>query len=154
MFNLLIEELPASVVVDGTEYAINWDAKTMIGISVLIENTHVPPDDDDGYRRLATEQLRLFYPVIPANIHGAMARLIEFYTYSNGNDDKPKSGGKEPYEKRSYSFQHDADMIYAAFLQQYPSKRIDQLHWFEFKAMLESLTEDCLFVKAMQYTVR
>lgn len=149
MFNLLIDKLPTSVIVSGTEYPINWDARTMIQISTLIE---VQSDDAEDYAKTAAQQLALFYHVIPDNVPEAMEQLINFYACAIDDYSKPKKGNKTDFnEKRSYSLHYDSNLIYSAFLQQYPTKRIDELHWFEFKAMLANLTDDCLFVKVTQW---
>ena len=47
-----------------------------------------------------------------------------------------------------YSFKHDAEYIYASFLQAYGIDLIEQqgkLHWFKFQALLSGLPEDTKF---------
>lgn len=150
MFNLLTDKLPTSVIVDNVEYPVNWDAGTMIKISILIENSTALNDEDSI--NLINEELGLFFNAkIPSNTHDAMSALIDFYTYSKSKSETKQNPNKVQSSKRSYSFQHDSDLIYAAFLQQYPGRDIKTLHWFEFKSMMEGLTDDCLFVKVIQY---
>ncbi len=55
-------------------------------------------------------------------------------------------------KKPSYDFECDDGMIYAAFLQQY---RVDlskcDMHWKEFKALFDNLSDDTQFIKVVQY---
>lgn len=51
-------------------------------------------------------------------------------------------------DKEHYSFKHDAEYIYASFLQAYGIDLIEQqgkLHWFKFQALLSGLPEDTKF---------
>ena len=75
------------------------------------------------------------------------------------------AGGKRWREKRAgavegaaevqriYSFEHDDDYIYSAFLTQYhiDLQDIEYLHWWKFKAMFDALRPDCLFSKIVEW---
>ena len=54
---------------------------------------------------------------------------------------------------RVYSFEYDDDYIYAAFMTQYgiDLQDIEYLHWWKFRAMFHSLTNQNEFVKIMEY---
>ena len=56
-------------------------------------------------------------------------------------------------KKKIYSYEHDADLIYTAFLDQYrlDLNDIDYLHWFKFKAMFEGLKSDNKICEIMGY---
>ena len=70
---------------------------------------------------------------------------------------KDKNNKKEEesdYEKPSlvYSFEHDWSYIYSAFIECYNINLFTaKLHWWEFKALFESLNEKCLFSKILSY---
>ena len=55
--------------------------------------------------------------------------------------------------QRIYSFEHDDDYIYSAFLTQYhiDLQDIEYLHWWKFKALLRTLSSDLEFSKIMEY---
>ena len=55
--------------------------------------------------------------------------------------------------QRIYSFEHDDDYIYSAFLTQYhiDLQDIKYLHWWKFKALLRTLSSDLEFCKIMEY---
>ena len=54
---------------------------------------------------------------------------------------------------RVYSFEYDDDYIYAAFMTQYgiDLQDIEYMHWWKFRAMFNSLTNQNEFVKIMEY---
>ena len=64
-----------------------------------------------------------------------------------------KGNGKGKRVTQIYSFEHDDDYIYAAFMDQYniDLQDIEYLHWWKFKAMFKSLKEDNEIVKIMGY---
>lgn len=150
MINLLIDKPPTSVNVEGVDYKVNYLAGSMLQIAILIED-EAGVKGEEAYASLAMKELTLFYPVLPDNLEEAMYKLVDFYTFSSSyKNDKSRKRVETPQET-GFSYRYDANLIYAAFSQQYPSREIRKLHWFEFKALLEGLTEDCLFVKVMQY---
>lgn len=54
----------------------------------------------------------------------------------------------EEQAKPEYSLKHDADYIYASFMQAYGMDLLEEhgkLHWFKFKALLNGLPEDTKF---------
>ena len=56
-------------------------------------------------------------------------------------------------KKKIYSYEHDADLIYTAFLDQYKLdlNDIEYLHWFKFKAMFEGLKSENKICEIMGY---
>ena len=51
-----------------------------------------------------------------------------------------------------YSFEHDAQYIYAAFMEQYGIDLTEEdMHWWKFRALFRSLNESTKFVKIMGY---
>lgn len=144
--NILIDLLPTEVEVDGVIYPINTDFRVAMMFEMLMQDNNIL-DAEKGYMALD-----LFYETIPPNLPLAVERIQWFYKC-----------GKEDYEgKRSintnkaqniYSFEHDDDYIYAAFLSQYgiDLQDIEELHWWKFKAMFKSLKEDNKISKIMGY---
>ena len=55
--------------------------------------------------------------------------------------------------QRIYSFEHDDDYIYSAFLTQYhiDLQDVEYLHWWKFKALLRTLSSELEFSKIMGY---
>ena len=148
--NLLVDVLPTSVMIHDTEYPVNPDFRTFILFELLMD------DDSFEEHEKIILALDLFYEVIPEDIDKAMEELLWFYR-----------GGKEYSKKQStvtepmYSYEHDDEYIYSAFLQQYnidlqsydgyKSNQNNYLHWWRFLALFKGLNDSCEFVKIMGY---
>lgn len=144
--NILIDLLPSSVEIDGTEYDINTDFRISVLFSLLME------DDELTEEQKVLQALSLYYPVIPTDIGKAIEQIKWFY--SCGKSDKPIGSKKrKANSKKVFDFEADSNYIYSAFMSQY---RIDlqdirQLHWWKFKALLEGLKEDNKLSKIIEY---
>ncbi|MDU7243270.1 bacteriophage Gp15 family protein [Clostridium sp.] len=144
--NILVDLLPIAVEIDNKNYEINSDFRTSILFELLMQDSSIGAED-----KIITA-LELYYPVIPENINEAIEQMLWFYrcgkeiTSSKGN-------GKGKSVTQIYSFEHDDDYIYAAFMDQYniDLQDIEYLHWWKFKAMFKSLKEDNEIVKIMGY---
>lgn len=146
MANILLDILPETVDIDGIEYRINSDFRISILFELLMQ------DDELGKRQKLVQGLQLYYPEIPHNVTMAVDKMIWFYrcgkeTGSGGH------GSGSGRAKQIYSFEHDDDYIYAAFLEQYgiDLQDIKELHWWKFRALFRGLSEDTEFVKIMGY---
>lgn len=154
MMNLLIDVLPYTVMVGGTEYPINTDFRASVLFELLVQDVDVPEYD----RIMAAIDLYFMGNTPEEDLVDIMNAILWFYRCGK---DKKKSGNEEedPQEEQAepiaYSFEYDADYIYAAFRQQYGINlnTVDHLHWWEFRAMFTGLTQDCEFVKIMGYRV-
>ncbi|HBH3067225.1 TPA: bacteriophage Gp15 family protein [Clostridioides difficile] len=147
--NMLVDILPENVEIDGKEYKINTDFRISILFEMLIQDNSIS-DEEKGKNALL-----LYYPVIPANTAMAIDKIIWFYSCgkkeNNVNDGCP--GGAGSSKSQIYSYGHDDDYIYSAFLGQYgiDLQDIEKLHWWKFKALFKSLKEDTEIVKIMGY---
>lgn len=144
--NILIDLLPSSVKIDGTEYEINSDFRTSVLFSLLME------DDSLNEEEKVLQALNLYYPVIPDNLEKAIEQIKWFY--SCGKLDNPIGNKKaRASSKKVFDFEVDANYIYSAFMSQYniDLQDIGQLHWWKFKALLEGLKEDNKLSKIIQY---
>lgn len=144
--NILIDLLPSSVEIDGTEYEINTDFRISVLFSLLME------DDELTEEQKVLQALSLYYPVIPNDIGKAIEQIKWFY--SCGKSDKPIGNRKaKTSNKKVFDFEVDANYIYSAFMSQYniDLQDIGQLHWWKFKALLEGLKEDNKLSKIIEY---
>ena len=144
--NILIDLLPESVNIDGNDYEVNSDFRTSILFELLMQ------DNSIGEENKIYMALELYYPIIPSNINEAINQTLWFYKC--GKDiTKSKGNGKGKSVTQIYSFEHDDDYIYAAFMDQYSIdlQDIDYLHWWKFKAMFKGLKEDNEIVKIIGY---
>ena len=146
MANIILDVLPETVDIDGAEYRINSDFRISILFELLMQ------DDEVGKRQKLIQGLKLYYPEIPHNVTMAVDKMIWFYRCGKetGNGGHGSGSGRA---KQIYSFEHDDDYIYAAFLEQYgiDLQDIEELHWWKFRALFRGLSEDTEFVKIMGY---
>ncbi|WP_195337068.1 bacteriophage Gp15 family protein [Paraclostridium bifermentans] len=148
--NILVDLLPTSVNIDAKKYEINSDFRTSILFELLIQDSSI------DYKNKIYMALKLYYPVIPKNINEAIENIL--WLYKCGKDTATSKGTVQGTVKgkgvsQIYSFEHDDDYIYAAFIHQYniDLQDIEYLHWWKFKAMFKSLKEDNMIVKIMKY---
>lgn len=146
-YNLLIDRLPTTVSIGGEEYCINSDFRTSILFELLMQDETVT-----GKEKIVNA-IQLYYPEVPADLNEAVEMMLWFYAC--GKRENPGKGDSKSRErsKRIYSFEHDDDYIYSAFLSQYRMdlQDVKYLHWWKFRAMFNSLSDDNQFVKIMQY---
>lgn len=146
MANILLDILPETVDIDGIEYRINSDFRISILFELLMQ------DDEVGKRQKLIQGLKLYYPEIPHNVTMAVDKMIWFYRCGKETESGGHGSGSGR-AKQIYSFEHDDDYIYAAFLEQYgiDLQDVEELHWWKFRALFRGLSEDTEFVKIMGY---
>lgn len=144
--NLLTDKLPTSLLIDGYEYPVNSDFRTMIQFEVMMF------DEDLSDKERITQALELFYRECPHDIAQAIDRLLWFYRCGKDEESNAKTSGGGSGE-RIYSFTHDDAYIFSAFLNQYAInlQEIEYLHWWQFRAMFKSLNDSQEFVKIMRF---
>ena len=146
--NLLIDLVPTSVDINGKKYEINSDFRTSMLFELLTQDSSIR--DNDKIRMA----LELYYPNIPKNVNEAIEKIIWFYRCGKDVVSSKGTGtGKGKGATQIYSFEHDDDYIYGAFLDQYgvDLQDTEYLHWWKFKAMFKSLKGDNEIVKIMGY---
>ena len=141
--NLLVDKLPT----EHEGLKINTNFRSFILFELLMQDNEIGKED-----KIALT-IRLFYNEIPKDIKKAIEVILWFYS---GGKDKEKINtkkSKQKKNKRIYSYEHDNNLIYSAFLNQYSVdlNEIDYLHWFKFKAMFEGLKSDNKICEIMGY---
>lgn len=142
----ILKEFPVSVYIAGEEYKINSDFRAGLKFELLMQDVNI--DDEEKL----IKALELYYEKCPSykNMDEAIEKMLWFYLCGNEikNTSNHNSRGEE-----IYSFEHDCDYIYAAFMSQYKIDlySIDYLHWWKYKALFKGLTEDNEIVKIMGY---
>jgi len=96
--------------------------------------------------------LALYYSEIPADDLEATSKWIQWF-YACGKTSVQTKGRGRGRNERIYSFEHDDEYIYAAFLEQYgiDLNDVDYLHWWKFKALFGALNDECQIRKIMGY---
>jgi hypothetical protein len=125
------------------EPPINTDFR----VSIIFEGNVLSMQSD--INELIIKTLETYYPIIPSNIPEAVSMALWFYQCGKEN----KGGKKKSSSQiKVISFEHDAEYIYAAFLDQYGiDLQETKMHWWKFSALFHSLKDDNKIVKIMGY---
>lgn len=139
---LLLDGLPE----DYEGIPISADFRNMINVDLIL---HDPSTNEVEKTAAALYQL---YPEVPKDIHKAVEGLAWFYTRGNA----PSEGKGTPANKtakKAFSFEQDANLIYAAFYATYgiSLSTVDFLHWWEFMALFEGLPETTLMQRVIYW---
>ena len=144
--NILLDPLPQTVEIDTNQVPVNWGYRACILIEIIMFSSL---SDEEKIRRALDI---FYYKKIPGNVETALDKMLWFYNCGKEGKQIKRKGGSQ---KRSYCFEQDASLIYAAFRTQYhinlnrtPNK---QIHWWEFSAMFESLDDDLKICRVMYW---
>lgn len=104
--------------------------------------------DDDSVNEIEKVQLafKMFIPECTTDIETQIETVQAIAQYISGQDEEESEPSED--HKQYYSWEQDADYIYASFLQDYGIDLIDlqgTLRWEKFIAMLNSLSERTKF---------
>lgn len=145
--NILIDLLPEYVEIDGEKYAINTDFRIGILFELLMQDRTILDSEKIDIA------LSLYYPEMPHDPTKAIEKILWFYTCGKEQGENEKAGTGSGKAGNIYSFEYDAEYIYAAFLDQYgiDLQDIEHLHWWKFRALFKGLKEDNLICKIMGY---
>lgn len=139
MMDLMTKGLPDTVIIGGNSFFVNtdfrvwmrfcnsfekWDKRTDLDISYLFQGTVPCIETEDDMKAI----LRFAYPpvVVPRSTGGNDGRILDY--------------------------EIDADYLYSAFLGQYGIDLLDaDLHWHQFRALLNGLNHNAKLHEIMGY---
>jgi hypothetical protein len=140
--NILIDELPKKVEIDGEEIEINTDYRNVLLYFRVLKDEEI---EDRDKLEIAT---RLFFKRTPRNIEEAMRYINEEYIVCSSRK-KIKVCEKE---KLVFDFEQDGGLIYASFWQEYKINLIDvKMHWYVFKALFDGLGEETVLRRVIEF---
>lgn len=142
--NMLINSVPDSLKIAGTEYKIHTD------FSVWIEFEKLLSDESENAHKTISDIKNLIFcdkqPPQRAD-EETVNKILWFYRCG-----KKLQKSSHTSEKEIFSYDYDDGYIFSAFLEQY---HIDleqtKLHWWKFHALMLSLSDSTEFVKIMGY---
>ena len=143
MTNVLLDDLPYSVKIEGLEYQFKADFKTFMRFEILME------DKEIGDELKIEIALEMFYgDQFIVNESEAITRILDIYV----GDTIEKSTEKvDPI----YSFSEDGDLIYVSFVDAYGIDLTEsKMHWWKFKALFYNLPETTIMAKVMGYRAK
>ena len=142
--NMLLDRVPDTLIVAGTQYHINTDFRVWIGFEKLLTESDDSDDEllDAIFKLVFTGQIPG-----PEDYQQAVDEILWFYKCGK---DISRTGGTG--KKNVFSYDYDDGYIVAAFKEQYGiNLNTEPLHWWEFHAYMLSLSENTEFVKIMGY---
>jgi len=145
--SIIIDRLPETVVIGDSEYEINTDFRVSILFQMMMEDKELSNADK------AKTALDLYYsePISREHQTEALAQAFLFFKCGEENEEKASPGTGEGTQA-IYSYEHDSHYIFAAFMEQYGIDLTEEdLHWWKFKALFTSLSDDTKFNKIMSY---
>ena len=146
--NILIDGLPDKVEICGMPCPISSDFRTGILFEEAVQDSSLTEEE-----KLMTA-MKLYYPDIEISadmLEDALDQALWFYRCGIDQAESDGSDREEP-QKKSFSYEYDADYIYAAFKSAYGiDLAIDSLHWWQFRALFRALPENTQIVKIIGY---
>ncbi len=137
MLDLSKRELPESINVNGSSFAIRTDFRYFLNFERILNNEKFSLDDFDF----------VYKNRIPKDKEAGFKALMDFYAPKNI---LPRATGSKS-EVKAFDYLIDADLIYAAFYQQYKIDLFEvNLHWWKFTALLMGL-KDTKFTDVIGY---
>lgn len=136
MWNVLYEEFPEYVLVNGKRYPIETDFREWIRFSALAEDDTVP-------EQVKVQLMLSWYKKVPEDIEMALYALGDFLT-ARKMYMEPEEGTSSKHREPVFSFQDDAGCIYSAFVDCYgiDLQTVPYMHWWKFKTLFDWLPED------------
>lgn len=147
--SILTNPLPEHAVIGGAAFRINSGFRTGVEFELLMQNEKIPPEEK------VRRALALYYPELPPDRGAALRALLDFYSCAaRGAEAKDeKAPEQRPRQVAAYCFEEDAPLIFAAFMECYGINlnRVKDLHWWEFRALLTGLPQNCRFAEVMGF---
>lgn len=145
--NILLDRLP-QYTKNGLK--LRTDFRESIKFELLMQDNKI------NEQTKILQALKLYYYDISkiTDIRQAINDILWFYACGKKeiNVDNNEKGNTDN-NKQIYSYEFDDEYIYSAFMEQYKIdlNSIKYLHWWKFKALMNSLNENTQFVKIMGY---
>lgn len=132
--NILTDQLPEAVEIDGLEYPITTDFRAGLRVILAYEDEELT-----GYEKQLI-LLKNLYPQPPHDNEKALELGLRFLDGGN-----VPQGESQP-SPRLYSFSKDAGFVFAAFRQTHGiDLETAELHWWKFLALFLDLGPDTTF---------
>ena len=146
--NILLNELPCFVEVCGKKYSINTDFRVWMRFEELIFSKK-PEEAIAETIILCMRPEPALKNELPPSLKETIKALCDFYFCRTESENRQKTSSGTA--KRIYSFSHDSELIYAAFLQQYGIDLANcNMHWWKFRALFSSLSGEAKICSVMR----
>lgn len=142
------EELPTRITADDLEIPVSADFRSWIKADLILKDRQIPKE---AKLPVICQYIGLDLTDLDVTIPDLWAGIFKFYMC----EQEPRGEAVSSSRATAYRFDCDWWLIYAAFIQQYGINLLRaDLHWFEFRALLDGLTEQTQFIKVVQARLR
>lgn len=142
------EELPTRITADDLEIPVSADFRSWIKADLILKDRQIPKE---AKLPVICQYIGLDLTNLDVTIPDLWAGIFKFYMC----EQEPRGEAVSSSSATAYRFDCDWWLIYAAFIQQYGINLLTaNLHWFEFRALLDGLTEQTQFIKVVQARLR
>lgn len=146
---IFLDGFPESLKIGGVEYPIHTDFRVILAYDRILNS-----GEDDGMSIL--QALQNIFDVIPRDIEEAITALNWFINCGkNEKTHKPSNKVLGINSNIPFDFEEDDLLIWSAFKARYGIDllKIESLHWWLFRALLDDLGEEVRLSQIMQYRV-
>lgn len=142
------EELPTRIIADDLKIPVSADFRSWIKADLIMKDRQIPKE---AKLPVICQYIGLDLTNLDVTIPDLWAGIFKFYMC----EQEPRGEAVSSSRATAYRFDCDWWLIYAAFIQQYGINLLRaDLHWFEFRALLDGLTEQTQFIKVVQARLR
>lgn len=142
------EELPTRIIADDLEIPVSADFRSWIKADLILKDRQIPKE---AKLPVICQYIGLDLTNLDVTIPDLWTGIFKFYMC----EQEPRGEAVSSSRATAYRFDCDWWLIYAAFIQQYGINLLRaDLHWFEFRALLDGLTEQTQFIKVVQARLR
>ena len=148
MLEFFDDDFPCEIKSGNKIYPFRTDFRDWMKFEILMLDKDVP----DRLKPMLAKNL-IFPEIPPEDISEFLLWFYACGAVRSGTSDKKKRPGKKK-TGAAYSFEYDQGLIFAAFMQCY---NIDlcviKMHWWKFRALFDSLSDETKLKKVMGYRV-
>lgn len=148
MINLLIDDLPKSINVDGMTIEVETDFKKWVKMETVFETEKDQKKQMEALLLLVKE--KGLKKINGDNVQRMTGELIKFFNC--GEEIKGESNENAPKPVRVYSFNTDQFRIFSDFKRYYDIDLMSTgLHWWLFKQLLFELPDESSFKRVLGF---
>ena len=153
----MLNKLPQNIKINNKRYFINTDFRVMINFEKTLQGINMIEEQEISIKMYKV--LKSFCPVFFETFHKNMKKdmklllkqFLWFYS-CGGREDYHSGNGKGRAINDIYSYEYDDEYIWSAFFQCFNIDLTEEkLHWWKYKAIFQSLPEECKFERIKSY---
>ena len=149
--SILTTPLKETMEVAGQEYPVRTDFRVWLKFEEILNSVEPLPEK-------ILDVIMLCLPEgndrkLPPTMEELFDGLFGFYSCNFSKENEQKEKKDNTKSVMTFSFQYDAEYVYAAFLAQYSIDLVDipYLHWHKFLALFKGLEDKCRIMQIMGY---